>query len=49
METSKKFDKVKKYYDDGLWKLKRVKDAVKQKWITSEEYEIITGEVYNDQ
>ena len=43
---SQKFDKVKKYYDDGLWNKKMVLDAVAKHWITEEEYELIVGEPY---
>lgn len=43
---SKKFAKVKRYYDSGLWKKTMVADAVKKEWITAEEYQIITGEPY---
>lgn len=42
---SKKFKIVKKYYDDGVWSIKKVHDAV-GRWITAEEFEIITGEPY---
>ena len=41
-----KFDKVKKYFDRGLWSLKMVRDAVVKGWITAEEFKTITGEVY---
>lgn len=41
---SKNYDKVKKYYDSGLWNLTMVKNAVKKKWITEEEYKEIVGE-----
>ena len=44
---SKNFNKVKKYYDDGRWDIERVYVAV-GKWITAEEYEIITGEAYEE-
>lgn len=37
-----KFEKVKKYYDSGLWSIERVRDAVKKGWISQEEFEIIT-------
>lgn len=40
-----KFEKVKEYYDRGLWSKKRVHNAV-GKWITKEEYKKITGEEY---
>lgn len=43
---SKKFALVKRYYDQGLWSKARVRNAVAKEWITAEEYEIITGEVY---
>ncbi|MEG0216106.1 MAG: XkdX family protein [Hungatella sp.] len=39
----KKFDKVKRFYDDGLWSQWMVHNAV-GKWITAEEYEAITGQ-----
>lgn len=43
---SKNYAKVKKFYDAGLWSEVRVKNAVKMKWITPAEYELITGEKY---
>lgn len=46
-ERSKKYNDVKKYYDSGLWSKKRVQNAV-GRWITSEEYKMITGEAYID-
>lgn len=46
-EHSEKFELVKSYYDSGLWKKKAVKNAVKKNWITADEYEEITGEVYD--
>lgn len=45
---SKKFKKVKNYYDSGLWTIEMVKQAVIKNWITAEEFEIITGQPYND-
>ena len=42
---SENFQKVKNYYDDGRWTIERVRKAV-GRWITAEEYEIITGESY---
>ena len=42
---SKKFALVKSYYDRGLWTIAQVRNAV-GKWITAEEYEIITGEEF---
>ena len=45
MEQSKKYDTVKKYYDNKQKKKSRVVAAV-GKWITGEEYELITGEKF---
>lgn len=42
---SANYEKVKKYYDTGLWPKAWVWDAV-GKWITAEEYKLITGEDY---
>lgn len=42
MEHSENFEKVKGYYEDDLWTLKQVYNAV-GKWITEEEYKEITG------
>lgn len=41
---SKHFQKVKHYYDKGLWSIERVRNAVAKGWITAEEFQIITGE-----
>ena len=41
------FEKVKKYYDSGLWNKTMVRNAVVKRWITAEEYEEITGEAYD--
>lgn len=43
---SKNFEKVQKYYKLGLWDISRVSSAV-GRWITEEEFYIITGQVYN--
>lgn len=43
---SSKFNKVKSYYDRGLWSKARVREAVVHEWITAEEYELIVGEPY---
>lgn len=45
---SSKFDKVKNYFDKGLWNIERVRNAVVKGWITPEEYYIITGEPYEE-
>ena len=39
------FEKVKKYFDSGVWDEHRVHDAV-SKWITAEEFKEITGKDY---
>lgn len=44
---SKKFKKVKGYYDSGLWSKSKVHDAVAHGWITESEFLEITGEIYN--
>lgn len=41
---SAKFDKVKNYYDKGLWDEKRVANAVVKQWITQDEFDEIVGE-----
>lgn len=41
-----KYEKVKTYYDNGLWSIHRVRDAVVKRWITPEQFEAITGEPY---
>lgn len=43
---SAKYEKVKKYYDGGLWNNEMVKNAVRKNWITAEEYESITGKPF---
>lgn len=52
MAKSKHFDKVKGYYDRGLWSKARVRNAVSNPksnpWINSAEYEEITCEPYTE-
>lgn len=43
---SKNYKKIKKYYDMGLYNDKMVADFVVKGQITSEEYELITGQPY---
>ena len=43
---SPKFNKVKKYYDLGLWTEEMVHNAGDKGWITAEEFEEITGDEY---
>lgn len=45
---SSKFEKVKSYYERGLWDIFRVRNAVVKGWITAEEFEEITGTVYEE-
>lgn len=45
---SKKYTKVKGYYDKGFWSKRQVGDAVKKEWITTDEYKEITDEDYAD-
>lgn len=51
MNHSKKFDKVRNYYNtivngERLWNENRVGNAVVKEWITEEEFKEITGEDY---
>ena len=39
-------DKISKWYSFGLWTIEMVRDAVKKKKLTEEEYAEITGEAY---
>ena len=41
-----KYQKVKYYYDNGLWSISRVRDAVVKSWITPEQFFEITGAAY---
>ena len=43
-----KFEKVKSYYERGLWDISRVRNAVVKDWITAEEFFMITGEIYEE-
>ncbi len=43
---SAKYAKVKRYFDEGLWTLRQVRNAVTKGWITAEEFAEITGEEY---
>jgi hypothetical protein len=47
-EHSKKYDKVKSYYDRGLWTIEMVHNAVIKGWITADEYTEITGQPYEE-
>ena len=45
---SKMYEKVKSYYDTGLWSKERVRNMVVKGVITEEEFYDITGEFYNE-
>lgn len=45
-EHSPKYELVKNYYERGQWKMKAIHNAVLKHWITADEFEEITGEVY---
>lgn len=47
-EHSSKFELIKQYYDNGIWKKAAVKNAVKKEWITVAEYSEIVGEPYEE-
>ena len=37
------FEKIKKYYDAGIWNEQRVREAVAKNVITAEQFKEITG------
>ena len=43
---SKMFEKIKAYYDAGLWSDERVRNMVVKGVITEEEYQMITGNIF---
>ena len=45
---SKMYEKIKSYYDSGLWSEERVRNMVVKGVITEEEFYDITGEFYNE-
>ena len=45
---SKMYEKIKEYYNTGLWSEERVRNMVIKGIITEEEYYDITGEFYNE-
>ena len=45
---SKMYEKVKSYYNTGLWSEERVRNMVIKGVITEEEFYDITGEFYNE-
>ena len=40
------YQKIKEYYDNGLWNIEMVKNAVVKGKITPEQYKEITGDVH---
>ena len=42
------YEKVKRWYELGLWSEQRVKNAVQKGAISAEEYEAITGAEYRE-
>jgi uncharacterized XkdX family phage protein len=40
------YEKIKGYYDIGLWDIERVKNAVGKGKITAAQYKDITGQLY---
>lgn len=46
MEHSPKFERLKEYYQLGVWNERKLRDAVVHNWITASEFEEITGQEY---
>ena len=44
----KMYEKIKEYYNTGLWSEERVRNMVIKGIITEEEFYDITGEFYNE-
>lgn len=42
------FEKIKKYYDEGLWSELRIRNLVKNNKISKEEYKLIVGDKYEE-
>lgn len=40
------YERIKKYYELGVWSKERVRQAVVKGWLSAEEYRGITGEDY---
>ena len=45
---SKMYEKIREYYNTGLWSEERVRNMVVKGVITEEEFYDITGEFYNE-
>lgn len=39
-------EKIEKWYKQGLWSEKMLRNAVEKKWLTADEFEEITGKKY---
>ena len=48
MEHSPKYEKVKEYFNKGLWNEEMVRNAVVKGWITEEELLLIINETYEE-
>lgn len=48
MAATSKFEKVKDYFDRGLWSISRVRNSVEKDWITLEQFFEITGVEYEN-
>lgn len=46
MEHSNNYEKVRRFYSMKMWNEVRVRNAVKMRWITEEEFTEITGKEY---
>ena len=47
MEHSDQFEKVKRYYNMGMWNIDRVRNAVSKRWISESEFAEITTTPYS--
>lgn len=45
---SKMYEKIKEYYNTGLWSVERVRNMVVKGIITEEEYKDIVGKEYEE-
>lgn len=45
---SRNFEKVKSYFERGLWDIPRVRNAVLKGWITPDEFAGITGKSFEE-
>lgn len=44
---SNNFERIKKWYNQGIWSEDKVRNAVEKNQITPEEFEEITGKPYS--